>query len=302
MSTIRAPAQLADLQGALCVPTFNLTCGVDELDMLLWQRSSNFSDSFFVAILLLLSIEPTTPVPSRVASHWRERTSSYNGDHNSRKMAGAPPVGRRVRTTRTTPCKYVRTTLLCGAHSSSRILVPAVGCWARTTQTTPSEYVRRTLLFGAHSSSRPLVASVHRQLVIDHSAVKLPEPHPSNLFAPRSTSMLHNTSPRVASTSPKIGHRLVLFFVLLGLCGKYARHATDKHTGINPSNDLRRGLRLLREPIDQHTPLLSEPDRPSRDPLGLRAPCSRSSCRGSLLVILPGKEQAVLVECLGFFV
>ena len=82
----------------------------------------------------------------------------------------------------------------------------------------------------------------------------------------------------------------------------YARHATDKHTGINPSNDLGRGLRLLREPIDQHTPLLSEPDRPSRDPLGLRAPCSRSSCRGPFLVILPGKEQAALVECLGFFV
>ena len=157
--------------------------------------------------------------------------------------------------------------------------------------------MRTTLLFGAHSSSRLLVASVHRQLVMDHYAVELPEPHPSDLFAPRSASMLHSTSPRVASTSPKIGHRLVLFFALWG-SEAYARHATDKHTGINPSND----LRWLREPIDQHTPLLSEPDRPSRDPLGLRAPCSRSSCRGSFLVILPGKEQAVLVECLGFFV
>ena len=29
MSTLRGPAQFADLQGALCVPTFNLTCGVD---------------------------------------------------------------------------------------------------------------------------------------------------------------------------------------------------------------------------------------------------------------------------------
>ena len=29
MSTLRGPAQLADLQGALCVPTFNFTCGVD---------------------------------------------------------------------------------------------------------------------------------------------------------------------------------------------------------------------------------------------------------------------------------
>ncbi len=184
--------------------------------MLLWQRSSGLSDFFFVAILLLLSIEPTTPVPSRVASQWRERPSSYNGDHNSSEMAGAPPVGRRARTTRTTPSKYVRTTLLCGAHSSSRILVPPVGCWARTTQRTLSEYGRTTLLFGAHPSSRPLAASVHRQLVIDHSAVELPEPHPSDLFAPRSARMLHSTSPRVASTSPKIGHRLVLFFSRFG--------------------------------------------------------------------------------------
>ena len=112
--------------------------------------------------------------------------------------------------------------------------------------------------------------------------------------------MLHSTSPRVASASPKIGRRPVLFFALGAEA--YARRATDKHTGINPSNDHRRGLRLLREPIVQHTPLLSEPDRPSRDPLGLRAPCSRGSCRGSFFVILPGKEQAVLVECLGFLV
>ena len=131
-------------------------------------------------------------------------------------MAGAPPVGRRACTARTTPSNYVRTTLLFRAHSSCRLLVPPVGRWARTTQMTPSEYVRTTLLFGAHSSSRPLVAYVHRQLVIDHSAVELPEPHPSDLFAPRSAGMLHSTSPRVASTSPKIGHRLVLFFARWG--------------------------------------------------------------------------------------
>ena len=162
-------------------------------------------------MLFLLSMEPTTPVPSRVAFQWRERLSSYHGDHNSSEMAGAPPVGRRARTTRTTPSNYVRMTLLFGAHSSCRLLVPPVGRRTSTTQTTPSEYVRTTLLFGAHFSSRVLVASVHRQLVIDHSAVELPKPHPSDLLAPRSASMLHSTSPRVASTSPKIGHRPVLF-------------------------------------------------------------------------------------------
>ena len=187
----------------------------------------------------------------------RERPSSYKGDHNnSSEMVGAPPVGRRPRTTRMTPSNYVRTTLLFGAHSSSRLLVPTpVGRRARTTRTTPSEYVRTALLFGAHSSSRLLVASVPRQLVIDHSAVELPETHASDLFAPRSGSMLHCTSPRVASTSPKIGRRPVLF--LRFGAEAYARRVTDQHTGINPSNGHRRGLRLLREPIGQHTPLLS---------------------------------------------
>ena len=105
---------------------------------------------FFVANLLLLFIEPTTPVPPRVACQRRERPSSYHGDHSSNEMSGAPHVGRRARTTRTTPSNYVRTTLLFGAHSSSRLLVPPVGRRARTTQTIPSNYVRMTLLFGAH--------------------------------------------------------------------------------------------------------------------------------------------------------
>ena len=46
VSTLRGPAPLANLQGALCVPPSNFACGVDELDMLLWQRSSNLSDLF----------------------------------------------------------------------------------------------------------------------------------------------------------------------------------------------------------------------------------------------------------------
>ena len=78
---------------------------------------------FSVAVLLLLSVEPTTPVPSRVAFQWRARPSSYNGDHNSSEMAGPPPVDRRTRTTRTIPSKYVGTTLLC-QHT------PRLGFWS----------------------------------------------------------------------------------------------------------------------------------------------------------------------------
>ena len=130
------------------------------------RRSSNLSDFVFVAIVLLLPIETTTIVPSRFASRWKERPSSYIGDHIRSEMAGAPPVICRARSTRTTPSKYVRTTLLCGAHSSSRTMVASIGRWARTTQTTHSEYVRTTLLFGAHSSSQLLVASVPRQTAI----------------------------------------------------------------------------------------------------------------------------------------
>ena len=179
---------------------------------------------------------------------------------------------------------------------------PPVGHRARTTRTTPSNHVRTTLPFGAHSSPQFSIASVPRQLChIDHSAAELPNPHPSDLFAPRSDSMLHCTSPRAASTSPKIARRPVLCCLRFG-AEAYARRVTDKHTGINPLKVHRRGLRLLKEPIGPHTHLLTEPDRPSRDPLGLRAPCSRSSFRGSFLVVLPGKEQAVLVECLGFLV
>ena len=127
------------------------------------------------------------------------------------RWQGTPPVGRRARTTRMTPSNYVSTTLLFEAHSSCWLLVSPVGRRTPTTQTTPSQYVRTTLLFGSHSSSRILVASSYRQLVIYRSAVELPKPHPSDVFAPRSANMLHSTSPRVASTSPKIGHRLVLY-------------------------------------------------------------------------------------------
>ena len=161
----------------------------------------------------------------------------------------------------------------------STFFVSAIGpsCWSPATHHTDDNFrvraddiaLRSTLLASAFGpTSSPTAGNIY------HSAAELPEPHPSDLLAPRSASMLHCTSPLVASTSPKNGRRPVLCFAFGA--ETYARRATDKHTGINPSNDHRRGLRLLREPIDHHTPLLSEPDRLSRDPLGLRAPCSRS--------------------------
>ena len=296
MSTLRGPAQLADLRRALCAPPTTRHVASTSLTCYCGSVPPISSILVFVAIFLLFPIEPTTIVPSRVASQWRERPSSYNGDHNSSEMAGGSPSTYHTDDT----SNYVRTTLPFGAHSSSRLLVPPVGRRTRTTQTIPSEYVRTTLLFGAHSLSRILVALVHRRLVIDHSAVELPKPHPSDLFAPHSASMLQPHLHKLPAQAPRSAIDLYVFLRFGAL--RHARRATDKHTGMNPSNDHQRGLRLLREPIDQHTPLLSEPHRPSRDPPGLQAPFSRSSCRRSFLVVLPGKEQGVLVECLGFFV
>ena len=62
--------------GTLCVPTFYFTCGVDELYLLLWQRSSNLFLFVFVAILLLLFIKPTTPVLRRLLNEGSALPSS----------------------------------------------------------------------------------------------------------------------------------------------------------------------------------------------------------------------------------
>ena len=172
-------------------------------------------------------------------------------------MAGTPPVGRRARTTRTTPSDYVRTTLFFGAHSSSRLLaesVPRQLCHMdHSAAELPKPPPTRTTLLVSAFGRISFPPAGH----MDHSAAKLPMPHPSDLFAPRSASILHFTSPRAASTSPKFVRQPVLFFLRFG-AEAYARDATDKHTGMNPSRDQRRGLRLLREPIGGlHAPLLT---------------------------------------------
>ena len=119
-------------------------------------------------------------------------------------VAGHVPHGRH-------PTKYVRTTLLFGAH-----LVSTFGpcCWSLGTYHKNDTFrvraddtaLRSTLLVSAFGLiSSPPAGNT------DHSAAELPKPHPSDLFAPRSAGMLHGTFPRVASTSLKIGHRPVLF-------------------------------------------------------------------------------------------
>ena len=105
----------------------------------------------------LLSIEPATSVPLRVASQRRERSSSPDGDRNNSETAGPPPVGHRARAARTTTCGRQRS----WEHA------PFLGF---------------------------LVAPVLRQLLHSSSAADRPKPHPPDLFAPRSATMLHFTS------------------------------------------------------------------------------------------------------------
>ena len=45
VSTLRGPAQLADLQGALCVPTYNLTNGVVGRTMGFWVVGSDHTST-----------------------------------------------------------------------------------------------------------------------------------------------------------------------------------------------------------------------------------------------------------------
>ena len=142
----------------------------------------------------------------------------------------------------------------CGRHCSSEH-TPRPGFWSHQV---PASWQYKPLCSGtAQAPPISLVCFTLRQHVAQHI----------------SASCQHK---------PQVRPSTCTIFAFRGF-EAYARRATDKHTGINPSNDHRRGLRLLREPIGQYTPLLWEPDRPSRGPLGLRAPCSRSSCRGSFL-------------------
>ena len=253
---------------------------------------------FFVAILLL-SIEPTTlfllgwiliggsALPPTTAT-----TTAVKWQRPLLLVAWHVPHGRHLPTT-------------CGRHCSSEH-TPRLGfgpsCWSPGTHHTYDTFrvraddatLRNTLLVSASGriSSPPAVS--YRPLRSETAQAP-----PIRLAC--SALCQHVTLHISASCQHKPQDRPSTCIFLRFAAEAHARRATKKHTGINPSNDHRRGLRLLREPIGQHTPLKSEPGRPSRDPLGLRVPCSRSSCRRSFFAVLPGKEQAVLVECLGFF-
>ena len=222
VSTLREPAQLADLQGALCVsvllnwqtcrghsvsPPNNLTLWRRlRLDLLLWQRSSNLSDSCF-----------SYSSDFAFAFHRAHNPCSFTGGFS---MEGAPfYLQRRPQQqcdgrdpTCWSPGTYhtddtfqlradvtvLRSTLLVSAFG--RISSPPAvlhGPLRSENAQTPS--IRSTLLVSALGRiSFPPAGRM------DHSAAELPNPDPSDLFAPRSASMLHCTSPRAANTSPKI--------------------------------------------------------------------------------------------------
>ena len=203
-------------------------------------------------------------------------------------MAGTPLVGQRARTTRTTSSDYVRTTLLVGAHSSYRLLVASVPRQLCNMNHSAAE-LPKPHPPGAHSSPRLLVASVPRQLVIWTTPQRngpCPTPQSYSLRAQPACCTAHlRELPAQAARSP-----VDLYVFLRFRAEAYAQRATIKHAEINPSRDHRRGLRLQSEPIGLQSPLLTEPDRPSRDPLGLRAPRSRSSSMSGLLPCGPPWE------------
>ena len=126
--------------------------------LLLQQCSSNLSDTFF-CISRVFSAFRRAQNPCSLASSisQREHPSYSNGGHYSSETAGARPLGRRARSARATP--------------SEEDSAP-----------------RSTLLASAFWSHVP------RQLLHSSSAADLPKPHPLDLFAPRSASMLHPAS------------------------------------------------------------------------------------------------------------
>ena len=61
MSTLRGPAQLADLQGALCVPIYNLTNGVVGRTMGFWVVGSIPTIQIFPMYVELEEYSPWYP-------------------------------------------------------------------------------------------------------------------------------------------------------------------------------------------------------------------------------------------------
>ena len=205
-----------------------------ELLFFLWQRSSNLSDICFRSDFAFAFHRAHNPClflhgwllnGGRALPPTTATTTAVRWQGPILLVAGHLPHGRYLPTT-------------CGRHCSSEH-TPRLGFWSHqfpascVTWTTPQRNCPNPIHQEAHSSSRFWVASVSRPAGrMDHSAAELSKLHPSGLFAPRSASMLHCTSPRAASTSPKIARRPVFF--LRFVAEAYAPRATDKHTGINP--------------------------------------------------------------------
>ena len=195
------------------------------LDAVSQQRSSNLSDVILFSRVFLIFVGPKAPVPPRGESPRRGRPSSSNVDHCSSQTAGAPPVGRRARSARTTPLDYVQKTLLPGARSSPRLSGRTFPARGFTTGPSPTH---QTCSLRARSACCTL---------------------------PASSCAIACTSPRLASTSPKIARRNISFFLCFGGFGTYA-HTKDRHTGINTFE-----TPLAESYIGLRTPLLAEPDR-----------------------------------------
>ena len=147
---------------------------------------------FFRSVFLLL-VEPESPILSRGASKRRERSSSSTGDHYSSETAGAPPVGRRARSVRTTPSDYVQKTLLPGACSSPRLsgrALPA-SCFTATPQRTGLSPTHQTCSLRAQPSCCTLSAfALRNNLHISSGSQRNPQDCPSTCSSFRASGTL----------------------------------------------------------------------------------------------------------------
>ena len=180
-------------------------------------------------------------------------------------MAGVPLVGRRARTKWTTISNYVRTTHLSGANLSSRLWSNQFVTSCESMDHSAAELPKRYPSGAAISSRR---SSHQFPASWSHGPLRSGPAQAPSIRLVRSALSQHVALHISASCQHKPQDRpsTCTSFLRFG-AEAYTRRATDKHAAVNLLRDQRRGLRLLREPIVLHTPLLTAPDRQSRDPM-----------------------------------